>query len=204
MLYFLSYLIIYKIIDKHTPVCIYTLICSIFYPVYLIIYKMIYKHTPVCIYTLIYMLYFLSYLTIYKMIYKHTPVCRYTHMLCCLPCLSYNLQNDLQTYTCLYTPICSIVYPVYLHLFVYRGFPTRMVYLYYISCLRYTILVGNPRYTPICSIVYSVYFIIYKIIYKHTPTKHLRTGVHYLFHRSGSIGTPHCCSVVHSAHSLLV
>ena len=27
-----------------------------------------------------------------------------------------------------------------------RGFPTRMVYLYYISCLRYTILVGNPQY----------------------------------------------------------
>ena len=26
-----------------------------------------------------------------------------------------------------------------------RGFPTRMVYLYYISCLTYTILVGNPR-----------------------------------------------------------
>ena len=24
-------------------------------------------------------------------------------------------------------------------------FPTRMVYLHYISCLRYTILVGNPR-----------------------------------------------------------
>ena len=29
--------------------------------------------------------------------------------------------------------------------FAYRGFPTRMVYLYYISCLRYTLLVGNPR-----------------------------------------------------------
>ena len=28
----------------------------------------------------------------------------------------------------------------------YRGFPTRMVYLHYISCLRYTILVGNPQY----------------------------------------------------------
>ena len=28
----------------------------------------------------------------------------------------------------------------------YRGFPTRMVYLYYISCLRYPTLVGNPRY----------------------------------------------------------
>ena len=27
----------------------------------------------------------------------------------------------------------------------YRGFLTRMVYLYYISCLRYTILVGNPQ-----------------------------------------------------------
>ena len=26
-----------------------------------------------------------------------------------------------------------------------RGFPTRMVYLYYMPCLRYTILVGNPR-----------------------------------------------------------
>ena len=25
------------------------------------------------------------------------------------------------------------------------GFPTRMVYLHYISCLRYAILVGNPR-----------------------------------------------------------
>ena len=30
---------------------------------------------------------------------------------------------------------------------IYRGFPTRMVYLCYISCLRYTILVGNPRYS---------------------------------------------------------
>ena len=28
----------------------------------------------------------------------------------------------------------------------YRGFLTRMVCLYYISCLRYTILVGNPCY----------------------------------------------------------
>ena len=28
----------------------------------------------------------------------------------------------------------------------YRGFRIRMVCLHYISCLRYTILVGNPRY----------------------------------------------------------
>ena len=31
----------------------------------------------------------------------------------------------------------------------YQGFPTRMVYLYYMSCLRYTILVRNPRHVPI-------------------------------------------------------
>ena len=29
---------------------------------------------------------------------------------------------------------------------IYWGFPTRMVYLYCMSCLRYTILVGNPWY----------------------------------------------------------
>ena len=28
----------------------------------------------------------------------------------------------------------------------YQAFLTRMVYLYYVSCLRYTILVGNPQY----------------------------------------------------------
>ena len=32
------------------------------------------------------------------------------------------------------------------HLVIYRGFPTRMVYFCYISCLRYTILAGSPRY----------------------------------------------------------
>ena len=38
----------------------------------------------------------------------------------------------------------------------YREFPTGMVYLYYISCLRYTILVRNPRY---CSnIIFLVVF----------------------------------------------
>ena len=32
---------------------------------------------------------------------------------------------------------------------IYPGFPTRMVYLHDISCLRYTILIGNPR--VVCS-----------------------------------------------------
>ena len=32
---------------------------------------------------------------------------------------------------------------------IIRGFPTRLVYLYYIACLRYTILVGNPRNVPL-------------------------------------------------------
>ena len=31
---------------------------------------------------------------------------------------------------------------------LFPGFPTRMVYLYYMSCLRYTILVENPRNFP--------------------------------------------------------
>ena len=32
----------------------------------------------------------------------------------------------------------------------FRRFPIRMVYLYYTSCLRYTILVGNPRNFVAC------------------------------------------------------
>ena len=32
---------------------------------------------------------------------------------------------------------------------IYQGFPTRMVYLYYTSCLRYTVLVGNLRYITV-------------------------------------------------------
>ena len=35
-------------------------------------------------------------------------------------------------------------------LIVFEGFPTRMVYPHYISCLRYTILVGNPRFVCLC------------------------------------------------------
>ena len=33
-----------------------------------------------------------------------------------------------------------------MHIHAHPGFLTRMVYLYYILCLRYTILVENPRY----------------------------------------------------------
>ena len=54
---------------------------------------------------------------------------------------------------------CLVLQHLFIHLFIYFdqwnqskywGFPTREVYLHYISCLRYTILVGYPRY------VYSV------------------------------------------------
>ena len=38
---------------------------------------------------------------------------------------------------------------------VYQGFPARMVYFFYISCLRYTILVGNPRYCVYSSSVHA-------------------------------------------------
>ena len=33
---------------------------------------------------------------------------------------------------------------------IIQGFPIRMVYLCYISCFRYTILVGNPRLLLYC------------------------------------------------------
>ena len=40
----------------------------------------------------------------------------------------------------------------------YRGFPTRMVYLYYISCLRYTILAGNPRIlSPFSAVIFCFF-----------------------------------------------
>ena len=32
------------------------------------------------------------------------------------------------------------------------GFPTRMVYLYYMICLRYTIVVGNPGCILVCAL----------------------------------------------------
>ena len=41
--------------------------------------------------------------------------------------------------------------------FSYRGFPTRMMYLYYLSCLRYIILAGNPQY--MCIITYNDCFV---------------------------------------------
>ena len=41
---------------------------------------------------------------------------------------------------------------------IYRGFLTRMVYLFYISCLRYTILVRNPQYVCcVCGIWQCVF-----------------------------------------------
>ena len=46
--------------------------------------------------------------------------------------------------------------PCFSGLGAYRGSPTRMVYLYYISCLRYTILVGNPRYFPSSTCFFTI------------------------------------------------
>ena len=37
-------------------------------------------------------------------------------------------------------------------LLLFPEFPTRMVCLYYISCLRYTILVGNPRFALVSKV----------------------------------------------------
>ena len=49
------------------------------------------------------------------------------------------------------------------------GFLTRMVYLYYISCLRYTILVGNPRFLVCC---YNIFVETYVQFISHNL--HLR------------------------------
>ena len=65
---------------------------------------------------------FLSSLTVFFSIFFHVPiltVCVFAQSVCVL-LITYLLNN--------------------------RGFLTRMMYLYYISCLRYTILIGNPRY----------------------------------------------------------
>ena len=53
----------------------------------------------------------------------------------CLACLLIAVLNNM-----------LLVWVGVLSVWPYRGFPTRTVYLYYMSCLRYTILVGNPRY----------------------------------------------------------
>ena len=63
-----------------------------------------------------------------------------------------------------------------------RGSPTRMLYLYYISCLRYTVLVGNPRNS-----VLSFFFIneIMKSIARRCvpePTQQVRTYIHTYMH----------------------
>ena len=68
----------------------------------------------------------------------------------------YDQHDAAWIYTSVY--VCQII-AIEVHtsnmLWVYRGFPTRTQYLYYISCLRYTILVGNPQYTSVyvCQII---------------------------------------------------
>ena len=65
---------------------------------------------------------------------------------------------------------------VYHFVTIYRGFPTRMVYLYYISCLSYTILVGNPWIMYYCvhitvymsSSVYNTVFSLVRLELNHS------------------------------------
>ena len=54
-----------------------------------------------------------------------------------------------------------------------------MVYLYYISCLRYTILFGNPRYKTLKTVCVQI------IMLKH-PTKHKKIPIktHILYQRT--------------------
>ena len=54
-------------------------------------------------------------------------------------------QNDCDCYTLICLRVFVLLLMLFFFQFTNQGFPTRMVYLYYISCLGYTILVGNPR-----------------------------------------------------------
>ena len=118
---------------------------------------------------------------------KNTAVCptveRYTQTLepllaCGVPYLRIKAQHIQRTYRCRKQEWLS-----------FQGFPTRMVYLHYISCLRYTILVGNPR---------LMLYVFMKThththIYTHTPNIHtefsfpsLTTSVKYQCKHRGS------------------
>ena len=61
---------------------------------------------------------------------------------------------------------------------IYQGFPTRMVYPYDISCLRYTILVGNPCYN-VMSVINVVTF--YLVTFSDSTNKFLPGDNKYLF-----------------------
>ena len=50
---------------------------------------------------------------------------------------------------CVFVCVCIFQFFSVIGVKAYQGFPTRMVYLYYKSCLRYTILIGNPRYVSL-------------------------------------------------------
>ena len=51
----------------------------------------------------------------------------------------------------------SIFWSLSLPATIFQGFPTRMVYLYYISCLRYTGLVGDPRFVLVAFLQSSLW-----------------------------------------------
>ena len=67
-------------------------------------------------------------------------LCKYIHAYMCV-CVRMSKVKCAHKCMFVFVCVCTLVY-AYL---IYRGFPTRMEYFYYISCLRYTILVGNPR-----------------------------------------------------------
>ena len=93
------------------------------------------------------------YMCICKSLYIY--VCVFVHMylyICRLCECIYACAFVMHMHTC----YVNVSMGMLVYMSVYRGFPTRMVYLYYISCLRYTILVGNPRYMsmPLPSCMY--------------------------------------------------
>ena len=70
-----------------------------------------------------------------------------------------------------------------------RGFPTRMVYLHYISCLRYTILVRNPWNAEIVHICHTYRTSLWSFPFRNQPLQKfelLHTTLQWYDHTSSS------------------
>ena len=83
----------------------------------------------------------------YPKLHSQLTVIRKDPRLCCMPSMFVSLRFSHVTRPHLHTEQLESDEPTLLcSKGPFRGFPTRMVYLCYISCLRHTILAGNPRF----------------------------------------------------------
>ena len=116
----------------------------------------------------------------YRKVYTHPHVTLNKARLTCLYLIRSHFGNKAML-QCLHTFVCTVNKAMLLcrlQTFVghvvhrihdavssaYRGFPIRMVYLYYRSYLRYTILVGNPRYIHVLVLLKPCSHVVHKYL----------------------------------------